>query len=283
VPDAALHVVELGMPSGTWYSLWQPGWTDAQDDSGPFLARSGELYVFRSPAELVDWCAAPSDSDHDLVASPAWAWVGGLPAVVHADDSFDLTWSAVPVEGEIPREAVSGLRRSAVVLDDLLVAVELEIDDEPDDAADSSADPDLLALCRAPELVDLLYDPERLDGALSGRRRHALADLIRAHGPAVVRLVERRLSRPEPRNRSGGPPGADVVGAVTTSSTAVPLEQVAAVETVWVGLFDSGFYTMRQIVDPGDAPAYLGTAGELLGAAELVDLRRWLSSRTAID
>ena len=68
-PDAELHVVELRMPSGLWYTLRLPGWDEVEGESAPMLAHDGELYVFRSARDLLDWCAEATE--HELATSSA--------------------------------------------------------------------------------------------------------------------------------------------------------------------------------------------------------------------
>ncbi len=282
MPGPELRIVEMVMPSGTWYALHQRGWDDADDESGPFLARAGELYVFGGPGALLAWCAATDDVDHELADSPLWADVSELTAVVADEDRYDLTWPGVPAEGPVPLEAVPDLHRCAALLDDLLVALDLVADSGGEDGDGQAPDPDLHELWHADELLDLLYEPEHLDGALSGHRRGRLADVLRAHAAAVVRLVERRLTLPEPATTGRAPVGP-APAVAEPLDVAVPLENVAGVETVWVGLGANAFYTLREIASGGDAPAYLGSGGRLLGAPELAGLRRWLGTAPARD
>ena len=83
--------VELTLPSGTWVTLYQRDWDDADDDSLAFLGGDDAVYAFPSAEALTSY--AGGNDDHHLGASPLW------PAVKRrfrdeftpsAENSYDL-------------------------------------------------------------------------------------------------------------------------------------------------------------------------------------------------
>jgi hypothetical protein len=62
--------VELTLPSGTWVTLYQRDWDDADDDSLAFLGGDEAVYAFPNADELSSY--AGSQDDHHLAASPLW-------------------------------------------------------------------------------------------------------------------------------------------------------------------------------------------------------------------
>jgi len=62
--------VEFTLPSGTWVTLYQRGWDDADDDSLAFLGGDDAVYAFATAEELSSY--AISDDKHDLADSPLW-------------------------------------------------------------------------------------------------------------------------------------------------------------------------------------------------------------------
>jgi hypothetical protein len=65
--------VELTLPSGTWLTLYQRDWDDADDDSLAFLGGDDEVYAFPSAAALTSYVL--SSGDHHLGVSPLWPTV----------------------------------------------------------------------------------------------------------------------------------------------------------------------------------------------------------------
>ena len=62
--------VEFTLPSGTWVTLYQRGWDDADDESLAFLGGDDAVYAFPSAEELSSY--AVSEGDHHLAASSLW-------------------------------------------------------------------------------------------------------------------------------------------------------------------------------------------------------------------
>ncbi|MEP6667238.1 MAG: hypothetical protein ABJA81_12395 [Nocardioidaceae bacterium] len=62
--------VEFTLPSGTWITLYQRDWDDADDDSLAFLGGDDAVYAFPSAEALTSYVGA--NDDHHLGASPLW-------------------------------------------------------------------------------------------------------------------------------------------------------------------------------------------------------------------
>jgi hypothetical protein len=83
--------VELTLPSGTWVTLYQRDWDDADDDSLAFLGGDDAIYAFPSAEELTSYVL--SSDDHHLGASPLWPAVRRRSRgefVPDPEDSYDL-------------------------------------------------------------------------------------------------------------------------------------------------------------------------------------------------
>jgi len=74
-----------------------------------------------------------------------------------------------------------------------------------------------------------------------------------------------------------------VEAAVTARAVAVPLEDVADLETLWLGLGGAGAFTLVAWADPEDERdvAFLGADGALHAASDLPGLRAYLGSGDA--
>jgi hypothetical protein len=83
--------VELTLPSGTWVTLYQHDWDDADDDSLAFLGGDDAVYAFPSPEALTSYVV--SSDDHHLGVSPLWPavqrWSRGQ-FVPDEQDRYDL-------------------------------------------------------------------------------------------------------------------------------------------------------------------------------------------------
>ena len=84
--------VELTLPSGTWFTLYQRGWDDADDDSLGFLGGDDAVHAFATADELSSY--AVSNDDHHLGASPLWPSVrrnSRRDFIPGPEDCYDLT------------------------------------------------------------------------------------------------------------------------------------------------------------------------------------------------
>jgi hypothetical protein len=143
--------VEFTLPSGTWVTLYQRDWDDADDDSLAFLGGDDAVYAFPSAEALTSYVL--SSDDHHLAVSPLWPAVrrrsrGDFTPT--AEDSFDLTK---------PTERGQGM------LAELLVYLRMEVPE-----GDWSQHPLAAALPQPPSYIPLLYigaDYRLPDGGLT--------------------------------------------------------------------------------------------------------------------
>jgi hypothetical protein len=136
VPD--IVPVELTLPSGTWVTLYQRGWDDADDDSLAFLGGDDAVYAFPSAEALTSYVL--SSDDHHLGASPLWPavqrWSRG-DFVPGPEDRYDL---------RTPNS------RGQEMLAELLVYLRMEVPE-----GDWSQHPLAAALPQPPSYIPLLY------------------------------------------------------------------------------------------------------------------------------
>lgn len=103
--------VELTLTSGRWYTLYQRGWDDADDDSLAFLGRGHQVFAFPTPDELAAWAGA--HEDHHLGVSPLWPEVRArFPSAFEpaAADHYDLVAAGYQhAASAATREVVSDL------------------------------------------------------------------------------------------------------------------------------------------------------------------------------
>lgn len=84
--------IELGLPSGSVYTLWAPRWRDGEDEWQAFLGVEDALYGFESVAELAAFIR--TDTGHDLYDHPSWPVFEELSAnqfTPEEEDRYDLT------------------------------------------------------------------------------------------------------------------------------------------------------------------------------------------------
>ena len=130
--------VELTLPSGTWVTLYQRDWDDADDDSLAFLGGDDAVYAFASAAALTSYVGA--NDEHHLGASPLW------PAVKRR---FHGDFSPAPEERYDLRTPND---RGQEMLAELLVYLRMEVPD-----GDWSMHPLAKALPQAQPYVPLVY------------------------------------------------------------------------------------------------------------------------------
>ena len=221
--------VELTLPSGTWVTLYQRDWDDADDDSLAFLGGDDAVYAFPSAEALTSY--AGGNDDHHLGASPLWPAVKRrfrddfTPA---AANSFDL---------RKPTERGQGM------LAELLVYLRMEVPD-----GDWSMHPLQKALPQNPPHFPL----------------YSGADYRLPDGGTT--LWDWAVS--EVNARVGPPPSTEASALVL----AVPVEEVASgVESLWVGLADSGAHTLV-LRDDEAGWVFLGEPGSVVAAGSVAGL-----------
>ena len=63
--------LEVELTSGTWYTLWAPNWIVRGEKWQAFLGDEENIFVFKSPAEVLAFIE--STNKHDLIEHPKWA------------------------------------------------------------------------------------------------------------------------------------------------------------------------------------------------------------------
>ena len=84
--------VELTLPSGTWVTLYQRGWDDADDDSLAFLGGDDAVYAFATAEDLSSY--AISGGEHHLTDSALWPGIhrwSRTQFMPGPEDRYDLT------------------------------------------------------------------------------------------------------------------------------------------------------------------------------------------------
>ena len=226
--------VELTLPSGTWVTLYQRDWDDADDDSLAFLGGDDSVYGFASAAALSSY--AGGSDDHHLGASPLW------PAVKRRfrddftpapENSYDL---------RRPTERGQGM------LAELLVYFRMEVPE-----GDWSMHPLQRALPQSPGHVPVYTGGD-----------YRLPEGGTTLWDWAVGEVNARV----------GPPPSTEVSALVL---ATPVEEVASgVESLWVGLADSGAHTLV-VRDDEAGWVFLGAPGSVLAAGSAAGLMAFVS------
>ena len=196
--------VGLTLPSGTWVTLYQRDWDDADDDSLAFLGGDDAVYAFPSVAELTSY--AGGNDDHHLGASPLWPAVKRgfrddfTPA---AEDTYDLTR---PTE------------RGQDMLAELLVYLRMDVPEDDD----WSMHPLQRALPQAQPYVPLVY----------AGSTYQLPDGGTTLWDWAVSEVNARV----------GPPLSTDVSAFVMATPVE--EVASGVESLWIGLDNAGAHTL---------------------------------------
>jgi hypothetical protein len=230
--------IELALPSGSWFTLYQRGWDDADDDSLSFLGGDDQVYGFATPEDLCGY--AIDHHDHHLGLSPLWRDVRRRSRAAFTpgpDDRYDLT-----------SPSSEGQRILVELLEFLRVEVPQNWNQDP-----------LEALFPRP-------------GTVTEVPSWLVAPPATASPNVWRRAVE------EVDGRIGSPPGeASEHSGFSTLATAAPLEEVApGVESIWLGVADAGAYTLLYR-DIETGWLFLGPPGTLAAAGSTASLVDFLS------
>lgn len=232
--------VELTLPSGRWYTLYQRGWDDADDDSLAFLGRGHRVFAFPTPDELAAWAGA--HHNHHLGVSVLWDAVRGrfLSQFEPADaDRYDLVAAGYD-------RAASAATRELVA--DLLHQLGIDL----------SADPVSDLLPRGGSLTGLPVDAEQ--------------------GPARVKDVPWEWVLAQVEAGVGWPDDTAADPAYVPHEHALPLESVApGVEALWLGLGGVGALTLVHRAED-DEVDFLGNGTTLLAAGTAEALSAYVES-----
>lgn len=96
--DRGIVPLELETTSGTFFTLWAPGWTARGEQWQAFLGDDSGIFGFDSPAALLSWIRAHgADADHDLADHPRWkAFTDNAAAKVTPRKSGQVSFIEVP-------------------------------------------------------------------------------------------------------------------------------------------------------------------------------------------
>lgn len=79
--DRGIVPLEIESTTGTYYTLWAPGWTARGEQWQAFLGDDTGIFGFSSPAALLAWIRSHSSAgDHDLSDHPRWRSFTDNPA-----------------------------------------------------------------------------------------------------------------------------------------------------------------------------------------------------------
>lgn len=70
--DHGIVSLELETTTGTFYTLWAPGWTARGEQWQAFLGDDSGIFGFGSPATLLAWIRVNGNGTHDLSDHPRW-------------------------------------------------------------------------------------------------------------------------------------------------------------------------------------------------------------------
>lgn len=250
--DPELVPIELVLPTGTWVTLWQPGWAGEEAAGPPFLGAGDVLHAFSSPRALAAYVAG--DAPDDLRESSGWQDAGTWPPADFAPRvTYDLTRTAALAQsldedgegGDVLAHAWS----CATVLDDLAVHVDA-VPAYEDDAVYEA----------------FLGDPATVAGSRRRGERSSVAEVVRQEWPRLVGQIALRVVEPAVAAAVAAPP-----------ATAAALEDLVDAEVLWLCLDGIVGYTVRMRPDLERDPVFLGEPGELLLATEVEDLRALLA------
>ena len=233
--------VELTLASGTWLTLYQRGWEEADDDSLAFLGGDDAVFAFQRAEELASY--AVNNDDHHLAASPLWGEVrrrSRRDFAAGPEESYDLR-----------RPSARGKEMLAELL------VYLRVDLPP---GDWGAEP-LAALLPARHTmygVPGWPDPRPTGGETIWEWLLAEAD-----------------GRVGPPPATASSPGPASPGELLAP---VPIESlVPGAEALWLGLDGDGAHTLLAR-DQDGAPTFLGEQGLLVAAHSADDLAALLAT-----
>ncbi|AGP31433.1 hypothetical protein [Corynebacterium terpenotabidum] len=93
--DHGIVPLELETTTGTFFTLWAPGWTARGEEWQAFLGDDSGIFGFPSPAALLAWIRG--HQDHDLADHPAWkAFMNAAASKVTPRKSGEISFIEVP-------------------------------------------------------------------------------------------------------------------------------------------------------------------------------------------
>jgi hypothetical protein len=123
---ADLLPICLSLTDGDRYTVWAPRWRDAGDEWEAFLGKDEDLFVFKTPADLVAFVR--TNTDNDLVDHPAWKELTEANAhkLEPADDKqFDLIAVEELVSEKPTEKSVTALANALAIVSSIGSVCEL--------------------------------------------------------------------------------------------------------------------------------------------------------------
>jgi hypothetical protein len=270
--------VDLGTERGV--TLYVPEWSQLDESEAPpdeeitqFLGRPGELLLFARPAALAAFAATDEPSQPiGLRGHPRWGEFTERPEVDFTpfeDDEFDL--SAVPVLLADPGPAEVA-RAGELIAFAWELALHLRAED-------------VRELLETEAFEQVQTDPQSLLGRRGRSHLTALRSTVREQWPEVMARLTEGVRRPHVEGDDDhplAPPPVDLPPWDGTGS--VPLEEVAALETLGIGVGGRTGFTLVHRPEEADeeaVPLFAGRPGAIRVCATLEGLADFVREDTS--
>jgi hypothetical protein len=269
--------VDLGDERGV--TLYVPEWSQLDDsDAGAgeevtqFLGRPGELLLFPRPAALATFAATDDPGQSiGLRGHPRWGEFTERPEVDFTpfeDDEFDL--SAVP--GLLADPGPAEVARAGELI---AFAWELALHLRAEDVRE---------LLETEAFEQVQTDPQSLLGRRGRSRLGTLRSAIREHWDGVLARLSEGVRRPAAAGDDEHPMAPPAELAPWDGTGPVPLEEVAALETLGIGVGGRTGFTLvhrPEGIDEEAVPLFAGRPGAIRMCATLAGLADFVREDTS--
>jgi hypothetical protein len=271
--------VDLGAQRGV--TLYVPEWSQLDEsDAAPgeevtqFLGPPGELLLFAQPAALAAFAATDDPGQPiGLRGHPRWGEFTERPEVDFTpfeDDEFDL--SAVPTLVTDPGPAEVA-RAGELIAFAWELALHLRAED-------------VRELLETETFEQVQTDPQALLGRRGRSRLMSLRAAVRDHWDDVLAQLIEGVWRPQVEGGDEHPMAPPVDLPPWDGTGSVPLEEVAELETLGIGVGGRTGFTLvhRPIVDDADedpVPLFAGRPGAIRVCATLEGLADFVREDTS--
>jgi hypothetical protein len=245
--------VELRLLTGRRYTLYQPGWFGADDDTTPFLGDHSDVFGFGTLQELHAFVG--SGAAHSLTGSRHYSGLRSWSLRDYNDKlcSYDLCDPPELADGKLDSSEDRSLGSTLALMLDLLDHT--GVDDEHAHAL------------RDDREISRLANGDSVGGVFRAeQRRRQVVELLEQHWAWCVSQVSSRFTTPA----SIPTLAAELadVGADDAEDTEdeydddrPPLDEVTDLVTTWWGFEDVGFYSLRTTALDDGLPLYAGRPG----------------------
>ncbi|WP_460525036.1 hypothetical protein [Flindersiella endophytica] len=256
--------VELRLLTGRRYTLYQPGWFGADDDTTPFLGDRSDVFGFGTLQELQAFVG--SGAAHSLTGSRHYSALRSWRLRDYSDKlcSYDLCDPPELADGKLDSSEDRSLGSTLALMLDLLDHT--GVDDEHAQAL------------RDDREISRLAGGDSVGGVFrADQRRKQVVELLDQHWAWCVGQVSSRFTEPEsipPLAAELADVGADDADLADGSDLDdlgevgddydddhPPLDEVSDLVTTWWGFEDVGFYSLRTTVLDDGLPLYPGRPG----------------------